>query len=422
MSSAKYIEAKKILEKYNQSHVLAFYDELDEESTVILLAQILSINFELMKRLYEHRNDIPVDLGRDKFEPIESEILAEMPPERIEKLRAIGLAELKKGGLAVVTMAGGQGTRLGHDGPKGTYDIGLPSGKSLFELQCDQLKESREVTGVSIPWYIMTSTENNDATIKFFEEHDYFGYGRDNVVFFTQSMLPMLDEEGKLILADKGSIKEGADGHGGVFGSLKRKGCLDRMTKQGINWVFICGVDNCLMKLADPIFLGFAIESGCKAASKPVLKRDPYEKAGVFCRKNGRPYVIEYTEISDEMANLKDDKGNYVYGDAHILGNIFRLDFLKEIADVGLPYHTAFKKAPYIDADGNLVKPENPNAYKFEMFLFDAFAFLDDMALLRVKREDEFAPVKNKTGEDSPETARELYLQYQQRKMEGKTY
>lgn len=419
MLSSKYLKAKRILDDYNQSHVLAFYNELSDTSKDKLLDQILSIDFELVYKLYKQRNDTSVNLEKDEITPLKSEILADMSKSHVDKLKEAGLEELKKGGLAVVTMAGGQGTRLGHDGPKGTYDIGLPSHKSLFELQCDQLKESREITGVTIPWYIMTSKENNDATVEFFEKNNYFGYGKENIEFFTQSMLPMINEDGKLILSKKDTIKEGADGHGGVFGSLKRSGCLDKMSKSGINWVFICGIDNCLMKLADPIFLGFAISSGCFAASKPVLKRDPYEKAGVFCRKNGKPYVIEYTEISDEMANLKDENGQYVYGDAHILGNIFKLDFLREIADVGLPYHTAFKKTAYIDNSGNEIKPDEPNAYKFEMFLFDAFAFLDNIALLRVKREEEFAPVKNKTGEDSPETARELYLLNEKRKRDS---
>ena len=217
MLSSKYLKAKRILDDYNQSHVLAFYNELSDTSKDKLLDQILSIDFELVYKLYKQRNDTSVNLEKDEITPLKSEILADMSKSHVDKLKEAGLEELKKGGLAVVTMAGGQGTRLGHDGPKGTYDIGLPSHKSLFELQCDQLKESREITGVTIPWYIMTSKENNDATVEFFEKNNYFGYGKENIEFFTQSMLPMINEDGKLILSKKDTIKEGADGHGGVL-------------------------------------------------------------------------------------------------------------------------------------------------------------------------------------------------------------
>lgn len=405
-----YLIAKDMLVKYNQEHLLSFYDELDDEAKESLLNQIFNIDFDLINKLYRERNEITFDPKVDTITPIGCDVLEEMSADKVKKYEEIGLTVLEDSAVAVVTMAGGQGTRLGHDGPKGTYDIGLPSRKSLFELECDQLKYSKKKTGKSIPWYIMTSQENNDSTVEFFEENNYFDYGKENISFFVQSMLPMIDKEGKILLADKGEIKEGPDGHGGVFGSLKRAGVLDKMLEGGVKWVFVCGVDNCLMKMADPIFIGYTQCSGKLASSKPILKRSPDEKAGVFCKKNGKPFVIEYTEISDEMASLKDDYDNYVYGDAHILGNMFHVDLLNDICNKGLPFHTAIKKAPFISTTGDLVEPEEPNSYKFEMFLFDAFSFLDDIALLRVKREDEFAPVKNKEGEDSPGTARELYL------------
>lgn len=403
-------KAKNKLNEYNQQHLLKFYDELDDNAKRNLLNQVNSIDFDLMSKLFKNKDEISFDSEEDKITPIKCDVLEELSNDTKEELYQLGLSLLSNGVQAVVTMAGGQGTRLGHDGPKGTYDIGLPSHKSLFELECDQLKASKELTGKAVPWYIMTSEENNNATIEFFEKNNYFDYGKENVVFFIQNMLPMLDTNGKLILSDKGVIKTGPNGHGGVFESLNSSGALADMENKGIEWVFICGVDNCLMKMADPIFLGYTKKSGKLASSKPILKRSPDEKAGVFCKKNGKPFVVEYTEISDEMANLKDEQGNYVYGDAHILGNMFNIELLKDICNKGLPYHTAFKKAAYINDVGQEVNPTQPNAYKFEMFLFDAFAFLEDIALLRVKREDEFAPVKNKEGEDSPETARALYL------------
>lgn len=406
----KLIKARDLVEKYSQSHLLAFYNELNETEKENLLNQILSIDFELVKNLYKHRNDAALNTDGHEITPIKCESKADLPQDLYKELRNTGINEIKKGGLAVVTMAGGQGTRLGHDGPKGTYDIGLPSHKSLFELQCDHLKDSQAETGVATPWYIMTSRENNSATVSFFEENNYFDYGKNNIMFFEQSMLPMIDTEGRILLSEKHLIKEGPDGHGGIFGALKKSGAVTEMEKRGIRWVFICGIDNCLMEPTDPVFLGYTIKSGYLASSKPIIKRSPNEKVGIFCKMDGRPYVIEYTEMTDELANLKDADGNYVYGDAHILGNMFNINFIKEIGDKGFPYHTAFKKAPFTDTAGNLVSPPEPNAYKFELFLFDAFNLLNDMALLRVRRDDEFAPVKNREGEDSPETARQLYL------------
>ena len=317
---------------------------------------------------------------------------------------------MREGKFAAVTMAGGQGTRLGHNGPKGTYDIGLSDHMSLFEIQCMRLKKKKEELGVNIPWYIMTSKENDAATRAFFEEHNYFGYDKDSVMFFIQCMLPMIHkEDGRIVLCEKGKIKEGADGHGGIFTAMLRSGVAADMKRRGIAWIFVGGIDNVLVRLCDPVFVGFMEASGNMIGGKSLIKRDPYEKAGVFCKKDGKPYVIEYTEISDEMANLKDEAGNWVYGDAHILCNMFHISVFDTMGDKGLPYHTAVKKAAYIDESGALHTPEKPNAYKFEAFIFDAFHFFDDMAILRIKREEEFAPVKNKEGEDSPATARALF-------------
>jgi len=248
----------------------------------------------------------------------------------------------------------------------------------------------------------------------------FFGLPYEDVKFFKQGELPMLDTNGKLMLDEAGLIKLAADGHGGVFEALIRNGLLDDMKARGIEWIFISGVDNVLAGLVDPIAVGLAIIEGNLATGKSVVKRSPTEGVGVFCKKNGKPYVIEYTEITEEMANARDDNGELLYGESHILTNLFNIKALDNIAQNKLPYHKAFKKAKYTDIEtGEIIKPETPNAFKYEAFIFDAFESLDKMSILRVKREDEFAPLKNADGEDSPDTARELYKNYMERKKKG---
>jgi UDP-N-acetylglucosamine pyrophosphorylase len=347
-----------------------------------------------------------------KIEPIEYMDKYKLN-DKYKYYEQIGEKEIKQGKLAAVTMAGGQGTRLGHKGPKGTFDIGLDSHKSLFELLCDSLKTEGSKYGVTIPWFIMTSEENNDETVEFFEKNKFFGYQKDkNIFFFKQGKLPMVDTEGKILIGEDGLVKQAADGHGGVYSALLKNHMLEKMEHMGIEWVYIGGIDNCLAKMVDPVFMGIAIDRGVIGASKSVVKANPQEKVGVFCKKNGRPGIIEYTEITEEMAEAVDKDGELLYGESNILCHLFKLSAIEEMGKKPLPYHSAFKKATYIDKDGNKVVPTGPNVYKFEAFLFDAFGELDDMAVLRVKREEEFAPVKNAEGTDSPETARNLYNKF----------
>lgn len=258
----------------------------------------------------------------------------------------------------------------------------------------------------------MTSKENNNATIKFFEENNYWNYGKENVTFFIQGELPMLDINGEILRTEEGLIKEAADGHGGILEAIYKNNILEDMQNKNIKWVYIGGVDNILAKMVDPIFIGLAKEGNYLAAGKSLVKAYPEEKVGVFCKKNGKPTVVEYTEITEEMANAKDENGELLYGESHILCNLFSIEAIEKISKNKLPYHTAFKKADYLDRNGNYVKAEKPNAYKFESFIFDAFEALENMIIMRVKREEEFAPVKNKEGVDSPETARELYEEH----------
>ena len=406
-------EIKAVLKKYGQEHLLNNFENLDEAHKKELLKEIKGINFELVTSLYDSTKKEKKNT-KDEITPIDYLDKFKLG-DKYKYYENIGKKAIKEGELAVVTMAGGQGTRLGHNGPKGTYDIGLDSHKSLFELLSDGIKEEAKKYGVTIPWFIMTSRENNKATIEFFEKHKYFGYQKDkNIFFFIQGELPMMDTEGKILIGEDGLIKLAADGHGGIYESLVKSGMTKKMKELGVEWVFIGGVDNCLVKMVDPVLMGIAIDQQVTVACKSVVKANPQEKVGVFCKRNGKPNVIEYTEITEDMAEARDKDGELLYGESHILCNLFSVDAVERMGANPLPYHIAFKKAKYIDKDGNLVEPDSPNAYKFEAFLFDAFGEVDEMAVLRVKREEEFAPVKNAdtAGVDCPKTARELYKKF----------
>ena len=374
----------------------------------------------MLKKLYSiSKNENKSQNG--KIEPMEHLDIENLSENEKQLFLSKGEEIIKSGRLAVITMAGGQGTRLGFNGPKGTFDMGLSSHKSLFEILSDYLKEVCKKYNAVIPWYIMTSVENYDATKEFFENHNYFGYKEyGNVVFFKQGKLPMLDENGKVIINEEGLIKEAADGHGGIFEAIYKNKVLENMKNKGIEWVFVGSVDNPLVKMADPLFIGFADTKNYLIASKTIEKAYPEEKVGVFCKKNNKPYVIEYTEISPELAKQKNEKGELLYGESHVLLNLFNIKALEMIDEAKLPYHSAHKKTKYMDEKGNVINSNEPNAYKYEMFIFDAFSIIPEIGLLRGKRENEFAPIKNASGMDSPETAKKLFEDFEKRKKEGK--
>ena len=404
-------EAKSILKKYNQEHILNGYDNLDENKKQVLLNQIFDTDFELIKSLYANTKK-QLDNNDDKIEPMDYMDKFKLN-EKYKYYENIGKDAIKQGKLAAVTMAGGQGTRLGHNGPKGTYDIGLDSHKSLFELLADALKEEGKKYDVTIPWFIMTSRENNAETVEFFDKHKYFGYQKDkNIFFFIQGELPMVDTEGKILIGEDGLIKKAADGHGGIYESLVKNGMTEKMRQLGVEWVFIGGVDNCLVKMVDPVLMGIAIYKKVTVACKSIVKANTHEKVGVFCKINGHPKIIEYAELPEKMAEEVDNNGELKYGESNIMCHLYTIEAIEKISKETLMYHSAFKKNSYIDETGKEIIPEEPNSYKFESFIFDAFEFFDEMALLRVKREDEFAPVKNREGSDSPKTAKELYEKY----------
>ena len=399
------------LKKYNQEKILDIIKNFSDEEKEEILKQVSKINFDEVEELYKNRNKEEVK-AESIIEPINAIDKAKLSNEEIDKYEKLGLDAIKSGKYAVLTMAGGQGTRLGHNGPKGTFEFDIENHKSIFEVLCDKFKEAYKKYDVYVPWYIMTSAENNNETVKFFEEHNYFDYPKEKIRFFIQGQKPMLDDDGKLIINEDKRIKLASDGHGGVFGILVESKILDEMKAQGIEWIYMGGVDNVLAKLIDPLFVGVAIDKNVLAAGKSLIKVCPEEKVGVFVKKNGRPSVVEYIDISKEMSEEINDDGELKYGEGHILCNLFNIRAIEKISEESLPYHTQYKKCNYIDRNGNTIIADKPNAYKFESFLFDMFEKLDDMIILRVKREEEFAPIKNAEGVDSPETARKLYNDY----------
>ena len=405
-------DAINLLNSYNQTHIVNLLKKLDEVKKQELLEQIEKIDFAQIMELYDNTKK-EIEIKENKIESIGYLDKAKLTKEQKDEFDKLGEKIIKNGEYAVVTMAGGQGTRLGHNGPKGTFKLDVyGKGKYLFEILVDNLKEANQKYNTVIPWYIMTSIENNKETVEFLEKHKYFGYPKENVIIFTQSELPLVDVNGKLLISKDLKIKEASDGNGGTYSSLRASGSLANMKERGIKWVFIGGVDNVLLKMADVTLLGMAIKKNVQIASKSVVKANPHEKVGVFCKMNGHPKVIEYAELPEKMAEEVDEDGELKYGESHIMCNLYTIDAIEKASKEVLMYHSAFKKNSYIDEDGKEVVPTEPNSYKFESFIFDAFEFFDDIAILRGKREDNFAPVKNREGVDSPKTAKELYEKF----------
>ena len=405
-------DTMELLKLYNQEHIIKLLEKLDENKKRELVEQISKIDFQQLKELYDNTKQ-KIEIKENKIEPLPYLDKNKLSEKQKEDFQRLGEAVLEKGEYAVVTMAGGQGTRLGHQGPKGTFKLDVyGKGKYLFEILAENLKQANKKYGKFIPWYIMTSKENNDQTIEFMEKHNYFGYNKDSVRFFAQSELPLVDINGKILVGKDMRIKEASDGNGGTYSSLRASGALAEMKEKGIKWVFIGGVDNALLKMADTILLGMAIDKKVQIASKSIVKANAHERVGVFAKINGHPKVIEYSEMPDKMAEEIDNNGELKYGEAHIMCNLYTIEAIEKISKETLIYHSAFKKNSYIDENGKEIIPQEENSYKFESFIFDAFELFDDIAILRGKREDDFAPVKNKEGDDSPKTAKELYEKF----------
>ena len=302
------------------------------------------------------------------------------------------------------------GTRLGYKGPKGCFEIETEPKKSLFEILCDSLKEANKKYNVTIPWYIMTSVYNDEKTKEFFKEKAYFGYPEKSIKFFKQGLLPLINTEEKLILEELYKIFEASNGNGDVFNALKRTKMINDMNKRKIKWVSFSGIDNVILDIVDPLLLGLTIFNNCNVSSKTIKKMDVNSKDWVFAKKNGKPSIIDSCYLNDEMKVAKDTNNHDMYREINILAHIFSFSAIKLLANKKLPYHRAFKKNNFVNEEGMKQVPETPNTFKFETFIFDAFSFFDKMVLLRVKEENEFAPIKDFNGVYNPEVAKDLYL------------
>ena len=308
-------EAIDILKEYKQDHIIRLLDKLDEEKQNELIKQIQTIDFHQIMELYNNTKK-EIEFKESKIEPLKYLDKAKLTENQRKKFDELGEQIVRNGEYAVVTMAGGQGTRLGHPGPKGTFKLDVyGKGKYLFEILTENLKEANQKYGITIPWYIMTSKENNKETVEFLEKNNYFGYDKNFVTIFTQSELPLVDEQGKLLIGKDFKIKEASDGNGGTYASLRSSGCLADMKERGIKWIFIGAVDNALLKMVDVTLLGMAIDKKVQIASKSVVKANPHERVGVFCKMNGHPKVIEYTELPEKMAEERD---RHEIGRAHV--------------------------------------------------------------------------------------------------------
>ena len=399
-----YESAKALLEQKGQMQLLKYYDELDEAGKQGLLTAIENIDWSFEEDLKN-----PVDLsGKDRdIKPIEGLRRAAIE-QRLEEFETAGIEAIRAGKVAAVLLAGGMGTRLGVDGPKGAYDIGITKPLYIFEQQMKNLLEVTEKCGVIVPLYIMTSDKNHEQTTSFWKEHDYFGYPESEVKFFKQDMAPAVDYDGKIILESKGMPALSPNGNGGWFATMKRAGLCEDLHARGVEWLNIYAVDNVLQRIADPVFVGATILSGVNCGAKAVCKTEPFEKVGVLCLDGDQPDIIEYYELTDEMANLRDKNGDLVYSYGVIMNYLFRLTKLEEIVDRKIPVHIVEKKIECLCEDGVTRKPEKENGKKFEMLAVDLIKPMGSVLPFEVVREKEFAPIKNKTGIDSVESAREL--------------
>ncbi len=396
------MNAQEIVKKYGQEQLLRFEGDLTKEEKEKLYSQIESLDFDLLKNIEEK----PA-LNKGVISPLKAMELIEINAYR-EELKNIGLDAIRNGKVGAVMLAGGMGTRLGSDDPKGMYNVGITKKLYIFQCLINNLFDVVHESGSYIPLFIMTSDLNYDSTTQFFEDKEYFGYPKDYVHFFKQEMAPACDYNGKVFLEAKDKVAVSPNGNGGWFLSMMRTGMLEKVKDYGIEWLNIFAVDNVCQRICDPAFIGATIKKDKTVGAKVVRKATPDERVGTICLEDGKPSIIEYYELTDEMAGERDERGERVYNFGVILNYLFRVDELEEIVKKSLPYHVVEKKIPYIDEKGNFVKPESPNGYKFEQLVLDMIHLAASCLPYEVEREREFAPIKNKTGVDSVESAREL--------------
>ncbi|MBO7514818.1 MAG: UDPGP type 1 family protein [Lachnospiraceae bacterium] len=399
-----YQEALNKLKQYgSQEHVLKYFDQLTETQQAELLKQIEATDFAplLLAKDKEHQAQKGV------ITPLAALQLNQIAEER-EKFEKIGLGAIRAGKVGAVLLAGGMGTRLGSDAPKGMYNIGETKDVFIFQRIIENLQDVVRAAQTPVHLFVMTSDKNNDVTIAFFKEKNYFGYDPAYVHFFIQEMAPASDYEGRVYMEEPWKIATSPNGNGGWYGSMARCGMLDIVEQAGIEWLNVFAVDNVLQRIADPVFVGATIARDCVVGSKVVRKAAPDEKVGVMCLEDGRPSIVEYYELTDELMEAKDENGDPAYNFGVILNYLFREDKLREIMNKNMPLHIVEKKIPHIDENGEHIEPKSPNGYKYETLVLDMIHLMDSCLPFEVVREKEFAPIKNKTGVDSVESAKEL--------------
>lgn len=396
-------QAKEKLIKYGQEHVLKYYDELSAVEQEALLTQIEETDMSILAAC----RNIEALTQKGEISPLAAMELSEIV-ENKESFTETGLEAIRAGKVAAVLLAGGMGTRLGSDDPKGMYNVGITRELYIFECLVNNMMDVVKQAGCWIHWFIMTSDKNNEATIKFLTEKNFFGYNSEYIHFFKQDMAAATDYEGKIYLEEKGKLSTSPNGNGGWFSSLKNSGLLQVIHENGIEWLNAFAVDNVLQRIADPVFIGATIQKDVTVGAKVVRKNAPDEKVGVMCLEDGRPSIVEYYELTEELMNAKDAKGDPAYNFGVILNYLFKVTDLEDLMDGKLPLHVVEKKIPYLNEEGEPVKPEAPNGYKYESLILDMIHLLDSCLPFEIERNKEFAPIKNKTGIDSVESARAL--------------
>lgn len=390
-----------VIDKINSTNQKYLSALVGREIPARLKAQLENMDWSYLDMIHDKEQK------RGTFAPLGAMELPEIESKKAE-FKAVGLEAIKNCKVGAILLAGGQGTRLGFDKAKGMYNIGVNKELYIFEQLIRNLQKVTEEAGAFVPLYIMTSDKNDAQTREFFAEHDYFGYNKDFVKFFVQEMVPAVDFEGNVLIEAEDSLAMSPNGNGGWFSSMLKAGLGEDLKAKGVEWLNVFAVDNVLQQIADPVFVGATIMSGCVSGAKVVRKCDPYERVGALCLEDGKPSIIEYYELTPEMAEATNEAGSLLYGFGVILNYLFSVDKLLEIAEKQMPLHIVEKKVPYIDENGIFIKPEAPNAYKFETLILDMVYMMDNCLSFEVEREKEFAPVKNATGVDSVESAREL--------------
>jgi UDP-N-acetylglucosamine/UDP-N-acetylgalactosamine diphosphorylase len=397
---------KRDLRHYGQDHVLAFWTEISEHDRRGLLSQLQALDFEELARLYRERDVSFAAPAAEQIQPIS--VIGSAEPT--EAARRLGEESLRRGEVAVVLVAGGQGSRLGFDRPKGMFPLGPVSGNSLFQIHAEKVVALARRYGQRVPLLVMTSGATHDETDMFFREHDFFGIPAEEVRFFRQGEMPALDiASGKLILERSGKLFTSPNGHGGTLAALQEAGLLDELRRRGIKHVFYFQVDNPLVKIADPVFLGRHIGGNAQVSCKVVAKQGPSDKMGNFVQVAGRCTMIEYSDLPHDLARETDDQGRLRIWAGNPAIHFFSVDFLVRVCEdrTALPYHVARKRVPFVNERGQVVQPREENALKFEMFIFDVLPLADRWVLVETGRAEEFVPLKNADGPDSPSVVRQ---------------